>query len=94
MSWWIFSVLSVIRKNRTFFESYGNSLFRINSFPLLSEKGTVSYTHLVRIHGIVCIVDTDIPGTHTMFGLLVEVDAEIQTMAGGKACLLYTSRCV
>ena len=38
----------------------------------------------VRIHGIVCIVDTDIPGTNTMFGLLVEVDAEIQTMAGGK----------
>ena len=25
----------------------------------------------VRIHGIVCIVDTDIPGTYTMFGLLV-----------------------
>ncbi|EDO53307.1 hypothetical protein BACUNI_03322 [Bacteroides uniformis ATCC 8492] len=43
MSWWIFSVLSVIRKNRTFFESYGNSLFRINSFPLLSEKGMGVY---------------------------------------------------
>ena len=42
----------------------------------------------VRIHGIVCIVDTDIPGTHTMFGLLVEVDAEIQTMAGGKAVIV------
>ncbi|KXT38373.1 hypothetical protein HMPREF2141_00486 [Bacteroides uniformis] len=31
------------RKNRTFFESYGNSLFRINSFPLLSEKGMGVY---------------------------------------------------
>ncbi len=28
----------------------------------------------VRVHGIVCIVDTDIPGTYAMFGFLVEVD--------------------
>ncbi len=33
--------LSVIRKIEHF-ESYGNSLFRINSFPLLSEKEWVS----------------------------------------------------
>ena len=42
----------------------------------------------VRIHGIVCIIDTDIPGTHTMLGLLVEVDAKVQTMAGWQAIIV------
>ena len=28
----------------------------------------------VRIHGIVCIVDTDIPGAYAMFGFFVEVN--------------------
>lgn len=29
----------------------------------------------IGIHGIVGIIDADVPGAHTVFGLLVEVDA-------------------
>lgn len=38
----------------------------------------------VGIHGIVKVVNADVPRTHTVFGLPVEVDADVQPVGGRK----------
>ena len=38
----------------------------------------------VGIHGVVKVVNADVPRTHTVFGLPVEVDADVQPVGGRK----------
>ena len=49
-------------------------------FPLAVDQ--------IGVHGIIDIVDTDVPDAHAVFGLLVEVDAQVQAMAGGKTVVV------
>lgn len=38
----------------------------------------------VRIHGIVCIVDTDIPGAYAMFGFLLKLTPRFKRWLAGR----------
>ena len=42
----------------------------------------------IGVHGIVGVVEADVPGAHAVLGLLVEVHADVQAVGGGQAVVV------